>query len=73
MTSVRTLFWDGTRWIWKRPWRRPRLRVGNAGDLFTLSLIRSTYGLPGVSRPSGPRLLVVGSIAHALSQDDSGW
>lgn len=70
MSAVRTLFWDGTRWLWKRPWRRPRLRVGNAGDIFTLDLVRSTYGVPGVSRPTGPRLLLVGSIAHVAQPND---
>ncbi len=70
MSVIRTWYWDVSGWNWKRPWRRPRLRFGNAGDIYAADLIRDRYGMSGAIRTESPRLLLVGSIIHSARPGD---
>ncbi|GGD31445.1 hypothetical protein GCM10010915_09660 [Microbacterium faecale] len=56
------------RWIKRRrvPWR-----VGNAGDIYTVDLVRHLYGVePENDKNNGKRLLMVGSIMDKARQGD---
>ena len=75
---VRTFYWDGAERSVKARLRRalgtpagPRLRVGNAGDLYNRDLVRFLYGEdPQNVSTDGSRLLLVGSIVHRVAAGD---
>ncbi len=73
---IRTFYWHPAANVGKRrrPWR-PKVTsswaVGNAGDLFNRDLLDFLY--PGTRHrivDEGPRLLLVGSVAHRISGGD---
>lgn len=75
--GVRTFYWDAATARQPQGWRRvlgrgTGFRVGNAGDLFNLDLLRWAY--PGVALDNvaddGRRLLLVGSVAHRILPGD---
>jgi pyruvyltransferase len=70
---IRTFYWDVARRS-RRPWRRRspvRWRYGNAGDTFNRDLLQVLY--PGCRHrivEDGPRVLMVGSVAHRVTTGD---
>lgn len=76
---IRTFYWHvrvmgAAERVARRLASRPaglRFKVGNAGDVFARDLIDHVYGEPHrLVREQGNRLLLIGSIAHSISDGD---
>lgn len=75
---VRTYYWDqniisGPRFYYKKYFQGKRgyFRHGNAGDIYSKSIIKYLYGCESlVSERKGSRLLLVGSLSHRVMEND---
>ena len=74
---IKTYYWNDNIQK-KRPFFRPKLAkkknnqffYGNAGDIFAKDLIKYIYGVDDLPTNEGGRVLLIGSIAHKIEDND---